>query len=349
MFTQFNRVGTPPDNLRPLPSKNIDTGMGLERTASVLQKTSTNYHIDSLLPIVEAAAEVCATKYDPASENGRRLRRITDHIRACTFAIHENVYPGPNKENYVVKRLLRRAVLDGRQMGIKQPFLYRLVGRVAEMSKKPYPELGETTTRVAGVIEKEEANFFATIDTGLDRIERLFANMQSDGREMVSGGEAAEMYTTHGFPPELLETLAAEHNLGFDWAGFKGEMEQHGIESGGGSRVELFQSSPLDALKKTLPGTQFLGYETTEAQAQVVGIIARDELVERIDEVGHDRPICLVLDKTPFYGEAGGQVGDTGEIVGQNFRFEVIDTQKEANFTLHLGHLRRARSRSGRT
>ncbi|MEX0675843.1 MAG: alanine--tRNA ligase [Pirellulales bacterium] len=349
VFTQFNRVGMPPDNLRPLPSRNIDTGMGLERTASVLQKASSNFHIDILLPIVEGAAGVCGVKYDPASENGRRLRRIADHVRACTFAIHENVYPGPNKEKYVIKRLLRRAVLDGRQVGVKQPFLHKLVPLVAEIMRTPYPELTETTTRVAQAIETEESNFFSTIDAGLDRIERLFKQMKSEVRETVRGSEAAEMYTTHGFPPELFETMAAEHNLGFDWAGFNREMEQHGIESGAGQRVELFKSSPLDALKKTLAGTQFLGYETTTAEAQIVGIIARDELVEQIDEVGHGRPICLVLDKTPFYGESGGQVGDTGEISGRDFRFDVTDTQKEGSFTLHLGHLRTGRLEQGAT
>ena len=349
VFTQFNRVGMPPDNLRPLPSKNIDTGMGLERTAAVLQNVTSNFHIDILLPLVKGAAEVCGTKYDPAIESGRRLRRIADHVRACTFAIHENVYPGPNKEKYVVKRLLRRAVLDGRQMGVKGPFLHKLVSLVAEMMRGAYPELGETTTRVAQVIETEESNFFATIDAGLDRIERLFGQMKSEGRDTVSGGEVAEMYTTHGFPPELFETLAAEHNLGFDWAGFKREMEQHGIESGAGVRMELFQSSPIDALKKTLAGTQFLGYETTTAEAQVVGIISQGELVEQIDEVGHKDPICLVLDKTPFYGESGGQVGDAGEIAGRDFRFDVVDTQKEGSFTLHLGHLRNGRIEQGTT
>ncbi len=347
VFTQFNRVGSPPDNLRPLPSKNIDTGMGLERTAAVLQGASTNFHIDILRPIVEAAADVCKTKYDPASEEGRRLRRIADHVRACTFAVHENVYPGPNKEKYVVKRLLRRAVLDGRQMGVAEPFLYKLVGKVAEMMKKPYPELSETITRVSQVIEQEESNFFGTIDAGLDRIERLFKAMKADGREMVTGGEAAEMYTTHGFPPELFETLAAEHNLGFDWAGFKKEMEQHGIESGAGNRVELFKSSPIDALKKTLPGTEFLGYESTTAEGQVVGVIAQDELVEQLDEVGHEKPIVLVLDRTPFYGESGGQVGDTGEISGAGFKFQVTDTQKEGAFTLHLGHLKSGKITQG--
>jgi alanyl-tRNA synthetase len=149
--------------LRPLPSKNIDTGMGLERTAATLQGVPTNYHIDNLMPIVLAAAEVVGTKYEYESDNGRRLRRITDHVRACTFAVHENVYPGANKEKYVVKRLLRRAVLDGHQMGMRGPFLHKLVPVVADVMKRPYPELQETVKRVSSVIEKEEANFFGTI------------------------------------------------------------------------------------------------------------------------------------------------------------------------------------------
>ncbi|MHB1033823.1 MAG: alanine--tRNA ligase [Pirellulales bacterium] len=340
VFTQFNRVGNPPNNLRPLPSKNIDTGMGLERTAAVLQGVTTNFHIDILRPIVEAAAEVCGVRYHPETENGRRLRRIADHVRACVFAIHENVYPGPNKEKYVIKRLLRRAVLDGRQMGLSESFLHRLVPPVVECMHNPYPELAETVQRVSQVIEREENSFFSTIDAGLERIERIFREMKKEGRVMVSGEEAADMYTTHGFPPELFETLAAEHNLTFDWAGYRREMEQHGELSGAGQRMELFQSSPLDTLKKTMHGNTFLGYETTEAQGKVVGIIAQGQLCESIDEVGHEQPVVVVLDQTPFYGESGGQVGDTGELVGDGCRFEVVDTQREGGFLLHQGHLR---------
>jgi alanyl-tRNA synthetase len=341
VFTQFNRVGPPPNNLRPLPSKNIDTGMGLERTASVLQKVDSNFHIDILLPLVQAAAEVCGTRYDPKSEDGRRLRRIADHVRACTFAIHENVVPGPNKEKYVIRRLLRRAVLDGHQIGLREPFLHRLVPHVAEVMKHPYPELGETVRRVETVIEKEEANFFSTIDTGLERIDRILKQLKRENRVLVSGAEAADLYTTYGFPPELFETIAAEHNLMFDWDGFRREMERHGLESGAGQRVELFQSGPLDALKKAMGGTKFLGYETTEAAGQIVSIIARGELCDRLDEIGKDEPVVVVLDQTPFYGEGGGQVGDVGRLVANGSEFEVVDTQRDAGFILHRGHLRR--------
>ena len=205
VFTQFERVGEPPDNLRPLPSKNIDTGMGFERTAAVLQGVETNFHIDILRPLVEAAGEVCGMKYEPESESGRRLRRIADHIRACAFAIHENVYPGPNKEKYVIRRLLRRAVLDAHQMGVRRSVLHQLTAVVAELMQHPYPELGETVSRVAKAIENEESSFLGTIDAGLSRIDRVFDEMRRERRGVVPPVEAADMYDTHGFPPELFE------------------------------------------------------------------------------------------------------------------------------------------------
>ena len=348
VFTQFNRVGDPPDNLRPLPSKNIDTGMGLERTAAVLQGVDTNYHIDILRPLVEAAGDVCSVAYDPESESGRRLRRIADHIRACTFAIHENVYPGPNKEKYIIKRLLRRAVLDAHQMGIKKPILYQLVPKVAEAMQNAYPELSETTKRVAGVIETEEANFLGTIDAGLDRINRVFEEMKKNNRGMVTGAEAAEMYTTHGFPPELFETMAAEHNLTFDWEGYRDQMRRHGIESGGGVVTDVIVTSPLDPLKKAVHGSHFLGYGSCVVEnAKVMGIVANGQLCDKVDEIDHAHPISIVLDKTPFYGEMGGQVGDRGEIAGTGFRFEVTDAKADGAFTVHIGHLREGEIKLG--
>ena len=343
VFTQFNRVGNPPDNLRPLPSKNIDTGMGLERTVATLQDVPTNYHIDNLMPIVEAAAEVCGVKYALESENGRRLRRITDHVRACAFAVHENVYPGANKEKYVVKRLLRRAVLDGHQLGLREPFLHQLVPTVVEMMKGAYPELVETTDRVAQVIEKEEANFFSTIDDGLHRIERVFEEMRTENRVRVEGAAAAELYQTYGVPPELFEALAAEHNLTFDWEGYGRAMEAHGEVSGKVQHTVMGAKGPIDSLKHALHSTEFLGYETTEADAVVKGIVAgtspEDHLCDSMQEVGHEQTVRVVLDRTPFYGESGGQVGDTGRLTGDGFEFNVIDTQKDGQLVIHHGHL----------
>jgi alanyl-tRNA synthetase len=343
VFTQFNRVGGPPNNLRPLPSKNIDTGMGLERTAATLQGVPTNYHIDILMPIVLAAAEVVGTEYEYESDNGRRLRRITDHVRSCAFAVHENVYPGANKEKYVVKRLLRRAVLDGHQMGMRKPFLHKLVPVVADVMKRPYPELQETVKRVSSVIEKEEANFFGTIDAGLNHINRVFGQMRGENRVTVEGAVAAELYQTYGVPPELVESLAAEHNLAFDWQGYELAMDQHGETSGKLQHAVMGTRGPIDSLKQALHTTEFLGYDTTEADATVKGIIAgqppHDHLCDKIEEAGHRSEIRVVLDRTPFYGESGGQVGDTGKLVGDSFEFAVTDTQKDGGLIVHKGHV----------
>ena len=338
VFTQFDRTGNPPNNLRPLPSKNIDTGMGLERTAATLQSVETNYHIDILKPIVLAAAEVCGVKYESQSDGGRRLRRITDHVRACTFAMHENVVPGANKEKYVIRRLLRRAVLDGHQLGLREPFLYKLVPIVADMMKVPYPELAKTVERVQKGMKAEETNFFGTIDAGLARISKVFSDMTANGRVVVHGDEAAELYQTYGVPPELVESMAAESNFAFDWDGFREAMKKHG-ELSGKIAETVFGGGPLDALKRTLHQTKFLGYETTEATAEIKGIVARGHLVGELREVGHDQSVTLVLDQTPFYGESGGQVGDSGEIVGPGFRFQVNDTQKDSDLILHIGHV----------
>ncbi len=344
VFTQFNRVGDPPDNLRPLPSKNIDTGMGLERTVATLQGVPTNYHIDSILPIVEAAAEVCGVKYELDTDAGRRCRRIADHVRACTFAVHENVYPGANKEKYVIKRLLRRAVLDGHQLGLHEPFLHSLVPKVVEMMRTAYPELTETTDRVAQVIEKEEANFFGTIDAGLSRIERVFDEMRAKDRVRIEGSVAAELYQTFGVPPELFEALAAEHNLAFDWDGYAQAMQEHGEVSGKLQHTVMGAKGPIDSLKHALHSTDFLGYETIQAPAVIKGIVAGTgadaHLCDQMQEQGHADAIRIVLDHTPFYGESGGQVGDTGKITGDGFEFEVIDTQKDGQLIIHHGHLR---------
>ncbi|MFT5523950.1 MAG: alanyl-tRNA synthetase [Pirellulaceae bacterium] len=348
VFTQFNRVGELPDNLRPLPSKNIDTGMGLERTAATLQGKDTNYHIDILLPIVEAAAEICGQKYDADSDNGRRLRRITDHVRACTFAIHENVYPGANKEKYVIRRLLRRAVLDMHQMGGRDPALFQLAPVVADMMKVGYPELSTTLDRVQQVIKKEEETFLVRLDDGLARIENIFEEAKGTAQVMVNGDQAADLYQTYGVPPELVEAMAAEQSMTFDWEGFRAAMKQHGIDSGG-DQFQLFKTGPIEQLKKAVQETEFLGYDTESAEAEIHGIADAEQLFEKYDKVGEENEVTVVLNQTPFYGESGGQVGDSGEITGEGFRFVIKDTQKDGNLVLHHGYLSKGSVAAGAT
>ncbi|MBX3423407.1 MAG: alanine--tRNA ligase [Pirellulaceae bacterium] len=351
VFTQFNRVGEPPNNLRPLPSKNIDTGMGLERTASVMQNVPTNFHIDILFPIVKAAAEVCSRSYVYDSEDGRRLRRITDHIRACVFSVHENILPGPKKARYVIKRLLRRAVLDGHQMGMRQPFLYQLVPAVAQAMGGAYPELKTTVQRVAEVIRKEEGDFFSTIDAGLDRIAKVFSHMEQSRMLMVDGDEAATLYQTYGVPPELFQTMAADRSFTFDWSGFRQAMKKHEEISGGGQR-ELFQTGPLETLKAALHRTEFVGYETNSSPVVVQGIIVGDGADERLaSQIDAsqctDQRLQVVVDRTPFYAEGGGQVGDRGRLQADGVEFLVTDTQRSGELIVHLGRLTKGRLSTG--
>ena len=335
-----------PNNLRPLPSKNIDTGMGLERMAAVMQGVDTNYHINTLRPLVEAAGEICGVKYNPSDDSGRRLRRIADHVRACTIAVHENVLPGPNREKYVIRRLLRRAVLDGYQFGLRDPFLFQLVPVVAQMFQRPYPELRDTIERVQKGIKAEESTFFGTVGAGLNRITKMFDEMSSSGRIVVHGHDAAELYTTYGVPPEMVESMAAELNIAFDWDGYRQAMAEHGEKSGKIADV-VFKTGPIEALKKALKTTDFLGYESTEASAEIRGIVAQNHLLDELTEVGHDSPVQIVLDRSPFYAESGGQVGDTGLIVGDGFEFRVTDTQKDGDLIVHHGHLTKGTMKAG--
>ncbi len=355
VFTQFERVGDPPDNLRPLPSRNIDTGMGLERIAATMQGVDTNYHIDIMRPVVEAAAEICGHKYDPASEEGRRMRRIADHVRAGVFAIHENVNPGPKSEKYVIRRLLRRAVVDGRQLGVTDPFLYQVAPVVVEMMKEPYPELTGTLERVQQVIQREEESFFGTLDKGMSRVNAMFEEMERDGTSMVDADSTADLYMTYGFPPELTTTLAAEKEFVVDLEKVQTIIEESGRKESGA----LFLTGPLEQLKTALRETPFTGYENTSAPAEIKGVICDGQLqetltaadakaaCEKLDEEDRCKGVVVVLDSTPFYGEAGGQVGDTGEITGDGFKFIVHDTQKDADLVLHLGEVAEGEVKAG--
>ncbi|MBT6846267.1 MAG: alanine--tRNA ligase, partial [Planctomycetaceae bacterium] len=280
--------------------------------------------------------------YVPDSQTGRRLRRICDHVRACTFAIHENVYPGPNKEKYVIRRLLRRAVLDGHQLGLSDPFLYQLVPNVIEQMQAAYPELTETADRVQNVIKQEEATFLTTLDEGLERIHSVFEEMQEQGKVIVEGSVAAELYQTYGVPPELTESIGSEKSFTFDWDGFREAMLQHGVESGK-AQFELFKTGPIESLKRSLKETEFLGYDEDKAVATIKGLIvtspnSEDQLADRVESVAGQR-LIVVTDRSTFYGESGGQVGDAGRIENEQGLFIVEDTQKDAGLLLHYGYL----------
>ena len=333
VFTQFERKGDPPNNLHPLPAQNIDTGMGLERTAAVLQGVASNYEIDSLRPLCEAAAAAVGKTYAFDAPHGRACRRIADHARAVALCVHEGVSPGREKEEYIVRLLLRRAALEGYLLGQDQPFLHTLVGPVVTSLHAAYPDLEETAESVAATIQEEEAGFLDTIDRGMAKYKKA-AELGT-----IGGEDAFRLHTQDGFIIELIEELASRDGIAVDRAGFDAKLEDHRKLSGAGAFADsVMASGPLDAIRGEHGETTFLGYDETAVRGRVLGLIVDGEAAE---SVRGDAEFGLVLDRTPFYAEAGGQVGDTGHIESSSAAVTVLDTQKENGLYVHLARLDR--------
>jgi len=335
VFTQFNRGGDPPDNLTPLPNKNIDTGMGLERMAATMQGAETNFHIDTLMPIVHAASEICGVKYEAKSDNGRRMRRITDHVRACTMSIHENVLPGKEKENYTVRRLLRRAVLQGYQIGLRDPFLAQLVPAVVDSLKDPYPELAQTVDSVQKAITNEESDFLNLIENNLRFVEQMIGEAKEKKVSELDAAEAARLFQTRGVPPELTSEMANEAGLGFNWDDFQAEMDRHGKVSGTLVDDVMGNKGPIDELKNTFKKTTFTGYEKTSDSTKVLGLGDSESTLEEIDATNGQ--CVVVLSETPFYARSGGQESDFGTLKSGDGEFEVTEMEKTGDLFVHRG------------
>ena len=340
VFTQFNRVGDPPDNLQPLPKQNIDTGMGLERMAAVMQGVSSNFEIDIMRGLCEAAGEVVGHDYSFDAETGRPLRRIADHVRAVTFCIHEGVEPGNDKQSYVVRQLLRRALLEGYLLGRHEPFLHQLVPAVVTAMESAYPDLARSAEPVANVVLEEENQFLDIVERGVGKFQKLAETAESQGRSVISGDEAFDLHQTDGFLVELTEALATRAGMTVDREQFDACMKQHMAGSGSGAFLDsVMATGPLDELRNSSGGTEFDGYESTRHPARVEGVIANGVLVEEWAQTGEASVAAVVLDRTPFYGEAGGQVGDVGRLEGDQTVFQVTDTQRDGELLLHIGFL----------
>jgi alanyl-tRNA synthetase len=341
VFTQFNRTG--PGTLEPLPKRNIDTGMGLERTAAALQGKRSNFEIDIFSPIIACAAETLGLGYASIDHfpDGARLRRICDHARALAFCIHENVRPGPEKQGYVLRRLLRRAVLDAHHLGHREPFLSHIIPAVAQAMRGGYPELLESVPRIQNVVREEENRFSRNLENGLRLLNDTFRKTRAAGEDAVSGADAFELHATYGIPVEITESLAAEQNLRVDMPEFHKLLDEHARTSRGSIEAfDVFATGPVDTLREVYHhGCKFLGYETNEADAVVIGIVEQNRLVQTATSGSGGPAIALILDQSPFYGEAGGQVGDTGFIRGAQFVFQVDDTKRDHDFILHMGRV----------
>jgi len=310
--------------LSPLPKPNIDTGMGLERVASVLQGTKTNYEIDIFRPLIGFGEEVSGRRYGEDGEIDVALRVIADHLRALTFAISDGVIPSNEGRGYVVRRILRRALRFGYKLGLREPFLYRGISVVVKIMGEAYPELRMTEEFTKGVVRGEEERFMKVLRTGSEAVEEMVLRAFEKGRSTLRGEDVFRAYDTYGFPLDLLEEIARERGLSIDVEGFRREMERqrerarkHFTAGDGPEPVYLH----LKEMGKT---TKFMGYRTYELESDVIALIRGEGMRDEVRE-GEDAE--LVLRETPFYPEGGGQVGDRGTIQTDRALFEVKDTR----------------------
>ena len=332
VFTQFDKDEE--GNYNPLSHPNIDTGMGLERIATVLQRTDNIFEIDAIKDIIGEIAKVSGKKYGEDKKADISFRVITDHIRAMTFMISDTIVPSNEGRGYVLRRLIRRAARHGRKLGIERAFLYEIADMVMDSWGDQYKELKENRKSIKEIIRREEEKFLETIDGGLVRLNANIEEMKASGEKLLDGKKAFKLYDTYGFPIDLTEEILKEEGFDVDMAGFEAEMEDQKRRAREAREDKNIGWANQDN-KHLFEGlsNEFLGYEKNECQGNIIRIISdEDEIVDSINE--GERGI-VILDKTTFYGESGGQVGDTGEIISDKFKLKVTDTKKTKD-GLHL-------------
>jgi alanyl-tRNA synthetase len=323
VFMQFNRDEQ--GMMHPLPKPSVDTGMGLERIAAVLQGKHSNYEIDLFQDLIKGAAR--ETKHRELKNPS--LNVIADHIRACSFLIVDGVIPGNEGRGYVLRRIVRRAIRHGYKLGQKQPFFHRLVDDLDRVMGDAYPELRSAKRRVADVLKQEEERFAETLENGMGVLESALAS----GEKLLDGETVFRLYDTFGFPVDLTADIARERDVRIDMAGFEAAMDQQRERARAASKFAAASTLEYQGSK-----TEFHGYDTLTLPAKVAALYREGAKVEALKS--GDRG-TVVLDRTPFYAEAGGQVGDRGEIVGSSGTFEVADTQKiQADVYGHQGTLK---------
>jgi alanyl-tRNA synthetase len=334
VFMQYNQDAQ--GNLTPLQSKNIDTGMGLERMAQILQQVPNNYETDLIFPIIKTAAEIAGIDYSKADEKTKiSLKVIGDHIRAVVHMIADGISASNIGRGYVLRRLIRRVVRHGRLIGIEGEFTTKVAEVAIALSQDVYPNVIATQEDIMGQLQREEASFLKTIEKG----EKLLSDILKKEKKQISGEDAFTLYDTHGFPLELTQEIAAENGLTVDVEGFEGEMEkqrQRGRDSH--KTIDLTVQGSLDQLAEHIHSTQFIGYQEDQSPAKVEVVLVEGNAVEAA-EAGTS--VQIVLDKTPFYAESGGQIGDKGYLTGDNLVVRIEDVQKESDFFVHFGRVER--------
>ena len=335
VFSQFDNDGH--NNYTELKQKNIDTGMGLERLAVVCQNVNSLFDVDTVMNITNKVSELTGAFYGQSQKRDVSLRVITDHIRAATFMICDGILPSNEGRGYVLRRLLRRAARHGKLLGVNEPFLYQIVDTVVHENECQYGDLREKQTYITKVIRTEEESFARTIDGGMRIFGEMLAEHQAKGETVFSGADAFKLYDTFGFPIDLTAEMAADEGLTVDEDAFR-QLMQEQKERAREARKALGDLGWAGVeFGKEVPSTEFVGYDHDTCEATVVALVCEDELCGQI-EAGSDG--IVVLDKTPFYAEMGGQVADHGVITAKGFTFTVTDVQKnKGGKFMHYGHV----------
>ena len=331
VFMQFDRSAD--GTLAPLPRPSVDTGMGLERTAAVMQGVHSNYDIDLFRHLIDAVVAVtgCA---DRASNS---LKVIADHIRACAFLVADGVLPSNEGRGYVLRRIMRRALRHGYMLGVHEPFFYKLVAPLEMQMGDAYPELGKQRTHIEKVLLQEEQRFAETLGQGMNILEDAIAALDS---KVIPGDVVFKLYDTYGFPLDLTADIARERGLGIDEAGFETHMDAQRARARAASRFEVNDAKQIDVGTET----EFCGYDQTAGEGEIVALLVDGKST---DSMQAGQSGIVVLDKTTFYAEGGGQVGDAGQLRADDALFDVADTRKFGGAFGHIGELREGKLRKG--
>jgi alanyl-tRNA synthetase len=339
VFTQYNQD---PDGRRsPLPKPNIDTGMGLERTLAAIQGKPSPYETDLFFPLIDRMCHLSGKEYGRDENIDRAIRIVTEHSRGIAFLIADGVMPSNESRGYVLRRILRRASLFGRKLGLNDVFLNEMTGIAINTMGYIYPELTANQSLITEVTRAEEERFIATLDTGLNLVEKLINEASAQGRERLTSQEVFRLYDTYGFPPELTAEVARDRGLSIDWEGFQAEMEKQRERGRDSQRVVTGSASLTGTGKLTVTAevvgkpTHFVGYRKYSSKSKVRDLRTNEKSVGTVAEGSE---VDVMLDKTPFYGEMGGQVGDTGEMISQKGKIGVTNTLRTlAHVIIHGG------------